>query len=64
MSSVREPPSPQTETSVTKSMGDALYVIDRGRTESLPMEVEEPGLTPGQINPGLAPGMSVSPRKR
>ena len=37
---------------------------DRGRTESLPVEVEEPGLTPGQINPGLAPGMSVSPRNR
>jgi hypothetical protein len=37
---------------------------DRGRTESLPVEVGEPGLTPGQINPGLAPGMSVSPRNR
>jgi multidrug resistance efflux pump len=37
---------------------------DRGRTESLQVEVEEPGLTPGQINPGLAPGMSVSPRNR
>jgi multidrug resistance efflux pump len=37
---------------------------DRGRTESLPVEVEEPGLTPGQINPGLAPAMSVSPRNR
>jgi RND family efflux transporter MFP subunit len=37
---------------------------DRGRTESLPVEAEEPGLTPGQINPGLAPGMSVSPRNR
>jgi RND family efflux transporter MFP subunit len=31
---------------------------DRGRTESLPVEAEEPGLTPGQINPGLAPGFS------
>ena len=37
---------------------------DRGRTESLPVEVEEPSLTPRQINPGLAPGMSVSPRNR
>jgi multidrug resistance efflux pump len=37
---------------------------DRGRTESLRVEVEEPGLAPGQINPGLAPGMSVSPRNR
>jgi RND family efflux transporter MFP subunit len=37
---------------------------DRGRTQSLPVEVEEPGLTPGQITPGLAPGMSVSPRNR
>jgi RND family efflux transporter MFP subunit len=37
---------------------------DRGRTESLQVEVEEPGLTPGQINPGLAPGMSASPRNR
>jgi RND family efflux transporter MFP subunit len=33
---------------------------DRGQTESLPAEVEKPDLTPGQINPGLAPGMSVS----
>jgi len=37
---------------------------DRGRTSSLPMEVQEPNLTPGQINPGLAPGMSVSPQSR
>jgi multidrug resistance efflux pump len=37
---------------------------DHGRTDSLPVEVEEPGLIPGQINPGLAPGMSVSPRNR
>ena len=37
---------------------------DRGRTESLPVEVGEPGLAPGQINPGLAPGMSVSPQNR
>jgi multidrug resistance efflux pump len=37
---------------------------ERGPTESLQVEVEEPGLTPGQINPGLAPGMSVSPRNR
>jgi hypothetical protein len=39
-------------------------VSDRGRTESLPVEIEEPSLTPGQINPDLAPGMSVSPRNR
>jgi RND family efflux transporter MFP subunit len=38
--------------------------IDRGPTEFLPVEVEEPRLTPAQINPGLAPGMSVSPRSR
>jgi RND family efflux transporter MFP subunit len=37
---------------------------DRGPTESLPVEVEEPRLTPAQINPGLAPGMSISPRSR
>jgi RND family efflux transporter MFP subunit len=37
---------------------------DHGQTDSLPAEVEEPGLIPGQINPGLAPGMSVSPRNR
>lgn len=37
---------------------------ERGRTESLPVEVEEPSLKPEQINPGLAPGMSVSPRNR
>jgi RND family efflux transporter MFP subunit len=36
----------------------------RGQTQSLQVDVEEPGLTPGQINPGLAPGMSVSPRGR
>jgi len=37
---------------------------DRGRTQSLEADVEEPSLTPGQITPGLAPGMSVSPRSR
>jgi RND family efflux transporter MFP subunit len=37
---------------------------DRGQTQSLQVDVEEPGPTPGQINPGLAPGMSVSPRGR
>jgi multidrug resistance efflux pump len=37
---------------------------DSGRTESLPVEVEEPSLAPAQLNPGLAPGMSVSPRSR
>jgi RND family efflux transporter MFP subunit len=37
---------------------------DRGRKQSLPVEVVDPGLTPGQITPGLAPGMSVSPRNR
>ncbi|GEP59725.1 multidrug transporter [Reyranella soli] len=35
-----------------------------GRTQSLQVEVEEPSLTPAQINPGLAPGMSASPRNR
>jgi len=29
---------------------------DHGGRISLPVEVEEPGLIPGQINPGLAPG--------
>ena len=35
-----------------------------GGQKSLPVEVEEPDLSPEQINPGLAPGMSVSPRNR
>jgi len=37
---------------------------ERGPTQSLPVEEEEPGLSPGQINPGLTPGMSVSPHNR
>ena len=37
---------------------------DRGRTESLPVEVEKPSPGAEQIDPGLAPGMSVSPRNR
>jgi hypothetical protein len=28
------------------------------------VEQEDPALSPGQINPGLAPGMSDSPRNR
>lgn len=35
-----------------------------GLTASLAAEVEETSLTPGQINPGLAPGMNVSPTNR
>jgi multidrug resistance efflux pump len=35
-----------------------------GRTEALQAEAEEFDLTPKQINPGLAPGMTVSPRNR
>jgi RND family efflux transporter MFP subunit len=34
----------------------------RGPTQSLPIEEEEPSLSPEQINPGLTPGMSVSPQ--
>jgi RND family efflux transporter MFP subunit len=37
---------------------------ERGPTQSLPVEVQKPGLSPGQINPNLAPGMGVSPRTR
>ena len=32
--------------------------------QSLPVEREAPGLSPGQINPGLTPGMNDSPRSR
>jgi multidrug resistance efflux pump len=32
--------------------------------QSLPVEREAPGLSPGQINPGLTPGMNDSPRNR
>lgn len=34
---------------------------DRGKIETLASEVEDTGLTPGQITPGLAPGMTASP---
>jgi multidrug resistance efflux pump len=37
---------------------------ERGPTQSLPVEHLEPPVSPGQLNPGLAPGMSVSPRNR
>jgi multidrug resistance efflux pump len=33
-----------------------------GETQSLPIEEERPGLSPQQIDPGLAPGMRTSPR--
>jgi multidrug resistance efflux pump len=35
---------------------------ERGPTLSLPAEREGPHASPSQLNPGLAPGMSVSPR--
>lgn len=35
---------------------------ERGPTQSLPVEQEGPPASPSQLNPGLAPGMSVSPR--
>jgi RND family efflux transporter MFP subunit len=35
---------------------------ERGPTQSLPVEQERPPVPPAQLNPGLAPGMSVSPR--
>ena len=35
-----------------------------GSTDSLPAEQADPALSPGQINPGLAPGLSDSPRNR
>jgi hypothetical protein len=31
-------------------------------TKSLPLEAEAESMTPEQINPGLAPGLSASPR--
>jgi RND family efflux transporter MFP subunit len=37
---------------------------ERGPVQSLPVEVEKQGPSPGQINPNLAPGMGVSPRTR
>jgi multidrug resistance efflux pump len=36
--------------------------IERGPMQSLPAEREGPSVSPGQLMPGLAPGMSVSPR--
>ena len=35
---------------------------ERGPTQFLPVEQEGPPVSPGQLNPGLAPGMNVSPR--
>ena len=32
--------------------------------QSLPVEKEDLGLSPGEINPGLTPGMTGSPRNR
>jgi hypothetical protein len=37
---------------------------DRATPESLPADAAKSGLTPEEINPGLAPGMSASPRNR
>jgi RND family efflux transporter MFP subunit len=37
---------------------------EHGATQSLPVEQEDPALSPGQINPGLVPGMSDSPWNR
>jgi multidrug resistance efflux pump len=36
----------------------------RAPTQSLPVEKEDPSLPPGEINPGLTPGMANSPRNR
>jgi RND family efflux transporter MFP subunit len=35
---------------------------ERGPTQSLPVEQEGPPASPSQLNPGLAPGMTISPR--
>jgi multidrug efflux pump subunit AcrA (membrane-fusion protein) len=35
---------------------------ERGPTQSLPVDQEGPPASPGQLNPGLAPGMNLSPR--
>jgi multidrug resistance efflux pump len=35
---------------------------ERGPTQSLPVEKEGPPASPSQLNPGLAPGMNLSPR--
>ncbi|GEP55847.1 HlyD family efflux transporter periplasmic adaptor subunit [Reyranella soli] len=43
---------------------ECIKATTNGQTESLTEEVEEMGLTPGQINPGLAPGMTASPTSR
>ena len=37
---------------------------ERGVTASLPSPKEVAGLSPGQINPDLTPGMNISPRIR
>ena len=34
---------------------------ERGPTQSLPVEQEGPPASPGQLDPGLAPGMNISP---
>ena len=36
---------------------------EQGPIQSLPVEQESNGLSPGQINPGLTPGMNDSPRR-
>jgi hypothetical protein len=35
---------------------------ERGTTQSLPSTEAQPSLTPEEINPGLAPGLNVSPQ--
>ena len=35
---------------------------ERGPAQSLPVEQQEPPTSPSQLNPGLAPGMNLSPR--
>jgi hypothetical protein len=37
---------------------------ERGLTASLPSPKDVAGLSPGQINPDLTPGMNISPRTR
>jgi hypothetical protein len=39
-----------------------VFTSQRAPSESLPAETVPPAISPAQINPGLAPGMDLSPR--
>jgi hypothetical protein len=49
---------------VERPLKGAPQIRTYAQRSSLPVELEEPSPTSDQIDPGLAPGMSVSPRNR